>query len=174
MNDARPGRLLIAQIDTPLGETLLVTDEAGRLRALDYVDHTARMQRLLRLHYPALSPVPGAAPIALRQALDAYFAGELPALETIAWATAGTVFQRRVWAALGTIPAGQTLSYGALAVRIGAPAAVRSVGAANGANPVGIVVPCHRLLGANGALTGYGGGLERKRWLLDHEARAAR
>ena len=87
----------------------------------------------------------------------------------IAWATAGTPFQRSVWAALVEIPAGETVSYAALARRIGRPAAVRAVGLANGANPVGIVVPCHRVIGSNGALTGYGGGLPRKAWLLRHE-----
>jgi methylated-DNA-[protein]-cysteine S-methyltransferase len=81
----------------------------------------------------------------------------------------GTDFQRAVWKALCTVPCGQTLSYGALARRIGRPKAVRAVGLANGANPIGIVVPCHRVIGADGTLTGYGGGLDRKRWLLAHE-----
>ena len=81
----------------------------------------------------------------------------------------GTPFQKRVWEALRTVPAGKTASYAELAVRVGSPAAVRAVGAANGANPVAIVVPCHRIIGSNGTLTGYGGGLERKTWLLRHE-----
>jgi methylated-DNA-[protein]-cysteine S-methyltransferase len=83
--------------------------------------------------------------------------------------TGGTPFQREVWAALRRIPAGQIASYGQLAARIGRPAAVRAVGLANGSNPVGVIVPCHRVIGANGSLTGYGGGIERKRWLLAHE-----
>ena len=83
--------------------------------------------------------------------------------------TAGTDFQREVWRALRGIPCGTTLSYGELARRIGRPNAVRAVGLANGANPIGVVVPCHRVIGSNGSLTGYGGGIERKRWLLDHE-----
>jgi methylated-DNA-[protein]-cysteine S-methyltransferase len=83
--------------------------------------------------------------------------------------TGGTVFQRSVWAALRKIPVGQTLSYRALATRLRCPKAVRAVGLANGANPVGIVVPCHRVIGSDGSLTGYGGGVARKRWLLDHE-----
>ena len=83
--------------------------------------------------------------------------------------TGGTVFQRSVWAALREIPVGQTLSYGALATRLQCPKAVRAVGLANGANPVGIVVPCHRIIGSDGSLTGYGGGVARKRWLLNHE-----
>ena len=88
-------------------------------------------------------------------------------------ATSGTAFQNQVWSALRRIPRGQTLSYGALAKKIDRPAAVRAVGLANGANPIAIVVPCHRVIGANASLTGYGGGLERKRWLLDHEGAAS-
>ena len=87
--------------------------------------------------------------------------------------TNGTEFQRDVWAALRTIPAGQTRTYGELAKQINRPAAVRAVGMTNGANPIGIVVPCHRVIGANGTLTGYAGGLERKRWLLEHEGALA-
>ena len=164
-----PERLLLDRVGSPLGEMLLVTDEAGLLRAVDFHDFEARMRRLLRLHYGALAPQPGAAPAAVRAGFSAYFAGDFAALAGLAWATAGTDFQRMVWAALGQIPAGETSSYGALAARLGRPAAVRAVGAANGANPLSIVVPCHRLLGANGALTGYAGGLARKRWLLRHE-----
>jgi methylated-DNA-[protein]-cysteine S-methyltransferase len=102
-------------------------------------------------------------------ALQAYFAGELARLNDITCATAGTPFQRMVWGALRTIPPGRTLSYGALAARLDRPSAARAVGLANGANPISVVIPCHRLVGANGALTGYGGGLGRKRWLLAHE-----
>ena len=128
------------------------------------------MRRLLRRHYgPAATLLPGRAPRAVTEALEAYFAGELARLDGIDCATGGTPFQRAVWAALREIPAGRTLSYGALAARLGHPTAARAVGLANGANPIGIVIPCHRLVGANGALTGYGGGLERKRWLLAHE-----
>ena len=101
--------------------------------------------------------------------MQAYFAGELDAIENLPVETGGTAFQRQVWAALRQIPRGQTESYGELAARIGRPRAVRAVGLANGANPVGIVVPCHRVIGANGTMTGYGGGVDRKRWLLEHE-----
>jgi methylated-DNA-[protein]-cysteine S-methyltransferase len=86
--------------------------------------------------------------------------------------TSGTPFQREVWRALRNIPCGTTVSYAKLAEQIGRPAAVRAVGLANGSNPVGVVVPCHRVIGANGSLTGYGGGIERKSWLLEHEASA--
>jgi methylated-DNA-[protein]-cysteine S-methyltransferase len=169
VTDRLPDRLLLDRVPTPIGEALLVTDGDGRLRALDWRDYETRLSRLLRRHYGAVALVPGAAPAPIRRALDAYFAGDLAALEAIASATGGTAFQRAVWAALRTIPAGRTLSYGALAAQIGAPRAVRAVGLANGANPISVVVPCHRVIGADGTLTGYGGGLERKRWLLAHE-----
>jgi methylated-DNA-[protein]-cysteine S-methyltransferase len=136
---------------------------------LSFADGEEDMDRLLRLHYGNIAREPGNAPDPLRQHLTAYFAGDLDALARIPWATGGTPFQRSVWKALAGIPAGTTMTYGSLAAEIGAPRAVRAVGHANGANPISVVVPCHRLVGANGALTGYGGGLERKRWLLEHE-----
>jgi methylated-DNA-[protein]-cysteine S-methyltransferase len=98
-----------------------------------------------------------------------YFRGQLDALDGIPVETGGTPFQRGVWEALRTIPVGTTVSYLEMARRVGAPDAVRAVGAANGANPVAIVLPCHRVIGSNGRLVGYGGGLDRKRWLLAHE-----
>ena len=107
--------------------------------------------------------------MAVRRALDAYFAGDLGAIDNISVATGGTPFQRTVWAALHRIPAGMTTSYGALAVTIGRPSAMRAVGLAVGSNPVAVIVPCHRVIGADHSLTGYGGGLARKRWLLAHE-----
>jgi methylated-DNA-[protein]-cysteine S-methyltransferase len=108
-------------------------------------------------------------PLDLTARFQSYFRGALDALDDLPVETGGTPFQRRVWSVLRTIPAGRTLSYLAVARRVGAPEAVRAVGAANGANPVAIVVPCHRVIGASGALVGYGGGLDRKRWLLAHE-----
>jgi methylated-DNA-[protein]-cysteine S-methyltransferase len=101
--------------------------------------------------------------------LRRYFAGDFAALGEIAWHAPGTDFQRAVWTALTAIPAGETRSYAALAAAIDKASAVRAVGHANGANPVSVVVPCHRLIGSNGSLTGYGGGIARKRWLLAHE-----
>jgi methylated-DNA-[protein]-cysteine S-methyltransferase len=101
--------------------------------------------------------------------LEAYFAGELTGFD-LPMEMRGTDFQRRVWAGLCEIPYGETISYGELARRVGSPGASRAVGLANGRNPVGIIVPCHRVIGADGSLTGYGGGLERKLWLLEHEA----
>ena len=109
------------------------------------------------------------APRALCAALTGYFKGDLDRLVAIEWRVSGTPFQQKVWNALPKIPAGTTLSYGALAAKLKMPKAVRAVGHANGSNPISVVVPCHRLIGANGSLVKYGGGLERKRWLLQHE-----
>ncbi len=166
----------LSRIATPVGPMLIATDEQGRLRVLDWQSHAKRMQRLLDRSYgpgaAGLREGDGAHPIARR--LEAYVEGEIAAIDGIPVETGGTAFQRQVWAALREIPAGQTWSYGRLAARIGKPAAVRAVGLANGANPVGVVVPCHRVIGANGTLTGYGGGIERKRWLLRHEGAAFR
>jgi methylated-DNA-[protein]-cysteine S-methyltransferase len=165
----------LERLNTPTGEMLLVTDDAQRLRALDWEDHAPRMQKLLRRHYGVdgirLNEVSHVSPA--RRALEAYFDGDLRVIDSLPTATNGTDFQRAVWDALRRIPAGHTLSYGALAVEIGRPTATRAIGLANGSNPIAIVVPCHRVIGANASLTGYGGGLERKRWLLAHESALA-
>lgn len=165
-------RLLIDRIDTPIGEFILVADGEGRLRATDWTDHEPRLLRLLRRHYReggfALEPKRN--PDGLATAINAYFEGDLGIIDSLPVETGGTAFQRAVWTALREIPCGTTWSYGELARRIGRPSAVRAVGLANGANPVGVVVPCHRVIGSDGTLTGYGGGIERKRWLLAHEA----
>lgn len=166
-------KMYFAQLPTPIGDMLVVVDAKARLRALDWSEYDERMRRLLRLHYGqeglGYALRPRALPRAVRAPLDAYFAGELTAIDEIAVDTGGTAFQREVWQALRRIPAGTTVRYGELAATVGRPKAVRAVGHANGANPVGIVVPCHRVIGADDSLTGYGGGLERKRWLLAHE-----
>ncbi|MBL0923376.1 MAG: methylated-DNA--[protein]-cysteine S-methyltransferase [Sphingomonadaceae bacterium] len=164
-------RLSLHRHETPMGELLLSTDGDMNLRTLDFADHEPRMLRLLSLYYGSFELIEAEVPQKLSEPLDRYFAGELDALATIPWATSGTLFQNKVWSALNTIPPGTTASYGEIARKIGSPNASRAVGAANGSNPVGIVVPCHRVVGGNGALTGYGGGIERKRWLLEHERR---
>ena len=161
--------LTLSRYAAPFAELLIVTDADGVLRALDFSDYATRMQRLLARHYGAFTLVDGTAPATVVAGLDAYFAGDLAALDTILVATGGSDFQRQVWAALRAIPAGTTSGYGALAAAIGRPGAARAVGLANGLNPIGIVVPCHRVIGASGALTGYAGGVERKAWLLAHE-----
>ena len=161
--------LTLDRLSTPIGTMLLVSDADGVLRALDFEDYGARMKELLRLHYGVVTLKRGGAPQATRLALSAYFDGDFAALKAVQWRVAGTPFQRKVWTALPKIPAGQTMSYGALAAELGSPNAMRAVGHANGANPISVVIPCHRLVGANGSLVKYGGGLHRKQWLLRHE-----
>jgi methylated-DNA-[protein]-cysteine S-methyltransferase len=169
MTSKPPERLRLDRLTTPIGEALIVTDEAGYLRAFDWADCESGMARLLRLHYGSMVPEPGAAPRHVMRLLRRYFDGEVGGLAAIEWRTAGTAFQRSVWTGLTTIAPGETLSYGALAAKLGCPKSVRAVGVANGSNPISVVVPCHRVIGADGSLTGYGGGIERKRWLLNHE-----
>lgn len=164
-------RMWIDHLETPLGRLAIVVDEDARLRALGWIEEPERMERQLRAaaKLRELALVEAADPGGIASTLHAYFGGELDAIDQIAVETGGTEFQRAVWAALREIPCGATWSYGELARKIGRPAAVRAVGLANGSNPVAIVVPCHRVIGSDGTLTGYGGGLDRKRWLLAHE-----
>jgi methylated-DNA-[protein]-cysteine S-methyltransferase len=172
---SEPLRLLMDRLDTPIGEMLIVTDEDGNLRAIDWAEYEARMRGLLRRQYgeKGFRLEDGRVPRDVKRALEKYFAGDLTAFEELPVKTAGTEFQREVWNALRKIPCGATVSYAELAVRIGRPTAVRAVGLANGSNPVGVVVPCHRVIGSNGSLTGYGGGIHRKSWLLKHESDAS-
>lgn len=167
-----PERLTIDRMETPIGVALLAVDEGGYLRAFDWIDHEDRQLRLMTRYNGEVPAAEGPAPAATRAALEAYFDGDLTAIERIPWRTCGTAFQLSCWRALCEIPVGTTASYGQQAARIGKPTAVRAVGLANGANPIGLVIPCHRVIGANGRLTGYGGGLWRKRWLLRHEGAA--
>ena len=164
-----PEKFNLDRLPTPIGTALLLTDPDGYLRALDWEDYEPRMRQLLRLHCGAVTLQDGRAPRDLRVALTGYFKGDLDLLASIRWRVAGTPFQQKIWNALPGIPAGTTLSYGALAAQLKMPRAVRALGHANGSNPISVVLPCHRLIGANGALVKYGGGLERKRWLLKHE-----
>jgi methylated-DNA-[protein]-cysteine S-methyltransferase len=163
--------LRLERLPTPTGAMLIVSDDQDRLRAVDWQDHEERMLRLLRRRYGegAVALVEAKGKSTASQALEGYFEGELKALDGAPVATQGTIFQSEVWAALRQIPPGSTLSYGALAARIGRPKAVRAVGLANGSNPIALFVPCHRVIGADSSLTGYGGGIDRKRWLLAHE-----
>jgi methylated-DNA-[protein]-cysteine S-methyltransferase len=170
----QPLSFALSRMPTPIGGALVATDDEGRLRVFEWEDYADRMQSLLDRFYGAGraqlvegGPTKAAKPILDR--LKAYFAGDVGAIDAIAAESAGTDFQRKVWKTLREIPAGETWSYSRLAKRIGRPEAVRAVGFANGANPISVVVPCHRVIGSNGSLTGYGGGLERKAWLLRHE-----
>jgi methylated-DNA-[protein]-cysteine S-methyltransferase len=161
---------LVERLDTPTGKILIMTDRGERLRALDWEDCESRLQRLLKVHYSSVTLRRRAGSRSTAAgALRAYFDGDLSATDRLVVATNGTDFQRQVWTALRRIPAGHTMSYGALAANIGHPRAARAVGLANGSNPIAIVVPCHRVIGSDRSLTGFGGGLPRKRWLLEHE-----
>ena len=169
-------RLHFDELDTPIGPFAVVVDDDGRLHAAGFTAGHERMDRALRRFRddPKVALVHTPNPGGVTGTLARYFDGDLAALDALAVAPAGTDFQRAVWEALRTIPCGATWSYADLARAIGRPTAVRAVGLANGSNPVCVVVPCHRVIGADGSLTGYGGGLTRKRWLLQHEgARAA-
>lgn len=172
MATKQPEHFYLDRLETPIGTALLVTDDEGFLRALDWSDYEARLHRLLRRHYGEFVLKNATAPKDITRALKAYFAGDLAQLNAVKWRTNGTPFQQKVWKTLQTIPAGETSSYGIMAAQLKAPNAARAVGLANGSNPVSVVVPCHRLIGADGSLTGYGGGLERKQWLLTHEGAA--
>ncbi len=158
-------------LETPIGRLIFVADQEGCLRMVDWSDYETRALHLLRIHYgkDGYTLTQQCDPFSLTTRLAAYFAGEIHAIDALPTATAGTAFQQMVWAALRAIPAATTVSYGELAQCIARPRAVRAVGLANGSNPIGVVVPCHRVIGANGSLTGYGGGLHRKEWLLAHE-----
>ena len=164
--------LNFSTIETPIGDLTLATDPDGALRMAEFSDCEHRMERWLRRRGAAaggrmMTP----APADTAAAFVAYFAGDIPALGAIPVALDGTPFQNMVWSELRLIEPGRTFSYAAFANKLGRPQSARAVGHANGANPLSIVVPCHRLVGADGALTNYGGGIERKRWLLDHERR---
>jgi methylated-DNA-[protein]-cysteine S-methyltransferase len=163
--------LFLDRFATPIGEMLIIVDGSGNLRAIDWVEHESRTRSFLQLHYGenGFSLKSEGNPSGFSKAIRAYFAGELHAIDSLPVQTAGTPFQQEVWQALRQIPCGTTISYAQLAEQIGRPKAVRAVGLANGCNPIPIVVPCHRVIGSDGSLTGYGGGMERKRWLLEHE-----
>jgi methylated-DNA-[protein]-cysteine S-methyltransferase len=158
----------IAQVATPIGAIHCAVRE-GRLCALEFAERWPRRLAWLERRLGRLATRLDPDPAGVVGRLADYFAGHLDALSGVALELIGTPFQQRVWDALREIPAGRTVSYGELARTVCGPDAARAVGAANGANPIAIVVPCHRVVGADGALTGYAGGLERKRWLLAHE-----
>lgn len=164
--------LVVGRLDTPLGEMLIATDADRSLRAVKWTNHEERMLYLLRRYYgtDGFRIESGAIPSEISEAMRCYFAGNLGALNSLPVKMAGTEFQRAVWQALRNIPSGRTVSYAELAMQIGKPKAIRAVGHANGSNPVSLVVPCHRVIGSDGTLTGYGGGIDRKRWLLQHES----
>jgi len=160
--------LQVAVFSSPIGPLTLAA-RGDRLCALHFGNVRDELSRTLIRGHGAEQIAPADDPAGAATALRAYFAGDLDALDRIPVEPSGTPFQLRVWSSLRGVRAGRTASYSDIARTIGAPSAVRAVGAANGANPIAIVVPCHRVIGTSGSLTGYGGGLERKRWLLEHE-----
>jgi methylated-DNA-[protein]-cysteine S-methyltransferase len=160
--------LLLDKVSSPLGVLLIVSDGA-RLCALDYADHERRMLKLLRARYEQVHLQTVKNPGGVSHLIRSYLAGDVFCIDSIPINTGGTPFQQQVWSALRTIPPGAVMTYGGMAKKLGKPTAYRAVGMTNALNPIAIVVPCHRLVGANGSLTGYAGGLERKRWLLAHE-----
>ncbi|MGH6944383.1 MAG: methylated-DNA--[protein]-cysteine S-methyltransferase [Geminicoccaceae bacterium] len=164
-----PG-FLIDRVESPIGTILLVADGEA-LRALEFADdQDETLRQFERRAGPRGNLAPARDPAGLATRVRAYFAGEVDAFEGVAVRAGGTPFQREVWAALREIPPGRTTSYGQLAARLGRPGSSRAVGLANGANPIAIILPCHRVIGANGKLVGYGGGLPRKEALLAFEA----
>ena len=160
--------IAIAAVRSPVGEILFAADDRALL-ALEFADFEARLMAGLRARFGKIAPKRAKDPLGIATRLRAYLAGDYAALDAIPVDPGGTPFQARVWAALRRIPAGRTWSYAQMARKLGKPEALRAVGHANGRNPISIVVPCHRLVGSDGSLTGYGGGLARKRWLLEHE-----
>ena len=173
MRDSAPPDALLDLVhytvmESPLGP-LTVFGSGQRLMGVEFGDDRASFEHpFVRRRLSGVvneHPDPAGAVTALR----AYFSGDLQALDWLSVDPIGTTFQRLVWNALRGVRAGHTASYADIANAIGAPKAVRAVGAANGANPIAIFVPCHRIIGSSGSLVGYGGGLERKRWLLGHE-----
>jgi methylated-DNA-[protein]-cysteine S-methyltransferase len=154
--------------ESPVGRILFASDDAG-ICALDYAGYENRMHDLLTRRFGAFEFRRGSDPYQLKKRLQSYFDGGLYALDDIAVSMGGTEFQGQVWKVLREIPPGRTQTYGELALRLGRAQAARAVGHANALNPVAIIVPCHRVIGASAALTGYAGGLARKEWLLRHE-----
>lgn len=153
---------------SPIGEIMTIC-RSGTLVHLDFSDCMERVGTFLQKRFGEHDLKDEPCPANISSALAAYFDGDLAALDVLVFETGGTGFEQRVWQALRTIPAGSTVAYRDIALKIGQPKAVRAVGAANGRNPIALVVPCHRVIGADGKLAGYAGGLHRKDWLLRHE-----
>jgi methylated-DNA-[protein]-cysteine S-methyltransferase len=160
--------ITLASYASPIGPLMLAAN-GGRVCMLHFDTDEKGARKEIAKWYPDVEVKVGKDPGGAVSVLRRYFKGDLNSLDEIEVEMHGTPFQRRVWDALRSVRAGTTASYSGLATTIGLPAAIRAVGAANGANPVAVIVPCHRVIGANGSLTGYGGGLDRKRWLLQHE-----
>jgi len=166
------GSLTLEHLHTPIGTLLIVTDTRGMVHAIDWGEDVDRRRGYRCWDSHGLRPPDADSPA--RRALATYFAGDVHAIDSIVTAADGTSFQHAIWRTLRCIPPGEPWTYGRLAHAAGRARAVRAAGASAGANPIAIVVPCHRVIGATGALTGYRGGLARKEWLLAWEADATR
>lgn len=162
-------KLYLHHMASPLGPLLVATDAQQHVRALDFEEDETRMEDLLIQQYGQHQLVPKDASATLDTCIRQYFAGEVEALDQLLVKTSGSAFQEQVWELLRTIPAGQTTTYGDIARQLGLPGHARQVGAAVASNPVALLVPCHRVIGSNGDLTGFAWGLSRKQWLLSHE-----
>jgi methylated-DNA-[protein]-cysteine S-methyltransferase len=168
---AETEKFLFDVVNTPVGPLAIVVDRKGAMRQLSFDGESGRWRKEFARQFPNAELIARRDPFGHGSALKAYFAGDMEALDKIPVVFGGTPFQKKVWKQLRRIPVGQTMSYGGLAKKIGEPKAMRAVGLANGANPVAVIVPCHRVIGSDGSLTGFGGGLSRKKWLLEHEAK---
>jgi methylated-DNA-[protein]-cysteine S-methyltransferase len=164
--------LCLSEHRSPVGDFTVVS-RGDALCVAQFTDHAAGLLRALPERYPDLPVVPGVAPAVVAEAFAAYWGGALDALDRLAVEPGGTPFQAQIWAQLRAIPVGQTISYAELSRRVGRPNASRAAGSANGANPISVVIPCHRVIRGDGDLSGYGGGVPRKRWLLEHEGALA-
>jgi methylated-DNA-[protein]-cysteine S-methyltransferase len=163
-----PNRIFVGLVPSPIGPLAFLTDDAA-LRGLDLRGNLDELIADFSRRHGDIAVDESADPLSIQKQLDAYFGGDVRALDATAAIPDGTPFQLQVWTHLRSIRAGTTTTYGAIAHELGKPSSTRAVGAANGANPIPLVIPCHRVIGANGTLTGYGGGLHRKEWLLRHE-----
>mgnify|MGYP001815825841 CR=1 FL=1 len=160
--------LEVTTMESPVGP-LTVGARSGRLCMVAFASDAGAVTERLERHVGPLEQTAGEDPGGGVSALRRYFDGDLAAFDELDVGPIGTDFQRTVWAALRSVPVGETTSYGEIAASIDSPGAVRAVGSANGANPIVVIVPCHRVVRSDGSLGGYGGGLDRKRWLLAHE-----
>jgi methylated-DNA-[protein]-cysteine S-methyltransferase len=159
---------LTDRISTPIGEMILVARD-GVILLLEFDDAKDRVAREMKARFGDVTLQPASNPFGLSDVVRDYFAGNLHALDTLLTDGGGSAFERNVWAELRRIPCGTTVSYGSIARKLGDIQLSRAVGTANGKNPIAIVVPCHRVIGSDGSMTGYGGGITRKEWLLRHE-----
>jgi len=159
---------LTERIKTPIGDMILVARD-GVVVLLEFGDATERVAREMKARFGDVEFEPASNPFGLSDVIRDYFAGNVSAIDGLLTDGGGSEFEKQVWAELRCIPCGTTVSYGSIARKLGDIQLSRAVGTANGRNPIAIVVPCHRVIGADGSMTGYGGGITRKEWLLRHE-----